>query len=187
MGSSPVRRLFQPAVDYPGRLSVGCASRAATTSCGAREDARAVSRPQNSRRISRRDFARSAALAAATAAALPAAILSDQAAGAALPSPQQESSQSKFSPESQAEVDARVEAIFRRYGSRLSEDQKKDIRRLATELQTPLLALRSSALANGEGPATIFVAGNGRSEDRSSRVEKRKTDRQRSRPASKKT
>jgi hypothetical protein len=58
----------------------------------------------------------------------------------------------KLSPESQAEVDSRIQAILAQYGKRLSEAQKTDIRRLATEAQPPLDRLRAFATENGDGP-----------------------------------
>ena len=51
-------------------------------------------------------------------------------------------------------VDARtrIQAIFAQYGNRLTDSQKADIRRLATEAQPPLDRLRAFATDNGDGP-----------------------------------
>jgi hypothetical protein len=57
-----------------------------------------------------------------------------------------------LSPEGQAEVDSRIQAIFSQYGSRLSDAQKTDIRRLSTEAQPSLDRLRAFATENGDGP-----------------------------------
>jgi hypothetical protein len=65
---------------------------------------------------------------------------------------QQPASAPKLSPESQAEVDSRIQSIFAQYGKRLSDAQKADIRRLATEAQPPLERLRAFATENGDGP-----------------------------------
>ena len=71
-----------------------------------------------------------------------------------MPQPaQQPANSSKLSPEGQAEVDSRIQSIFAQYGSRLSEAQKADIRRLATEAQPSLERLRAFATENGDGPA----------------------------------
>jgi len=110
-------------------------------------------------RISRRDFARSAALAAATVATLPGEIFAGPkaaAVGEEMPvgPAQQSSEEAKLSPESRAEIEARIEAIFRKYGQRLNEEQKADVRRLARELQKPLEALRAFPLDNADAPAT---------------------------------
>jgi hypothetical protein len=104
-------------------------------------------------RISRRDFARRAALAAASAACLPSQLLAEPAV--APPAPPQQAEE-KLSPESQAEVDAKIQAIFRKYGSRFSDDQKTDIRRLVAEGQKPLDAMRKFPLDNSDQPANVL-------------------------------
>ena len=69
------------------------------------------------------------------------------------PQPQQAPNAPKLSPESQAEVDSRIQTIMAQYGNRLSDAQKTDIRRLATEAQPPLDRLRAYPTENGDGPA----------------------------------
>jgi hypothetical protein len=104
-------------------------------------------------RISRRDFARGAAFAAATAACLPRELLATPIAPPpALPQQENE----KLSPESQAEVEAKIQAIFSKYGSRFSDAQKADIRRLVTEGQKPLEVMRKFPLDNSDQPATVL-------------------------------
>jgi hypothetical protein len=112
-----------------------------------------VSAPENSRRgISRREFARRAAIASAVASWAPI-----NAANAGIPVPATQAPQPpslpSLTPESQAEVDARVHAILSQYGSRLSEDQKTDIRRLCTMAQPPLDRLRAYNIENAVSPA----------------------------------
>ena len=123
--------------------------------------------------ISRREFARRAALASAVAAVAPGAAIATPAppskepanvAGAdfsgrlsepsseiALPE-QQAADLPKLSPEGHAEVEARIQSIFSQYGSRFSEAQKADLRRLCNLAQPPLDRLRAYALENGDGP-----------------------------------
>jgi hypothetical protein len=100
--------------------------------------------------ISRREFARRAAFASAAVSLTPATLLPTPQSEA--PQPQQPANAPKLSPESQAEVDARIAAIFALYGGRLSDAQKTDIRRLAAEAQPPLDRLRAFATQNGDGP-----------------------------------
>ena len=64
-----------------------------------------------------------------------------------------QASGAKLSPESQAEVESRVQAILSQYGSRFSADQKADLRRLCELAQPPLDRLRAYALENGDNPA----------------------------------
>lgn len=111
------------------------------------------------RGLSRREFARGATVAAAAMAALPSGVLGAAALatprGARLP---QESpgEKPKLSAQALAEVEAKVAEIFRRYGDRLNEEQKADIRRLVREAQPPLEKLRAYLLENSDEPATIL-------------------------------
>ena len=101
--------------------------------------------------ISRREFARRAAFVSAAASFAPANLLTSDSVAATLPT-QQPGNAPKLSPESQAEVESRIQAIFAQYGKRLSDPQKADIRRLATEAQPPLERLRPFPTDNGDGP-----------------------------------
>lgn len=122
--------------------------------------------------ISRREFARRAALASAPAIVVPAmAAWSPAPASATTPLPQvpvavasaqtatttaanaQDPNLPKLSAEGQAEVDARIQSILGQYGSRLSEEQKTDIRRLCALAQPPLDRLRAYHLENADGSA----------------------------------
>jgi len=67
--------------------------------------------------------------------------------------PQQPPNPSKPSPESQTEVESRVQAILSEYGSRFSDAQKTDLRRLCKEAQPVLDRLRAYPTENGDGPA----------------------------------
>ncbi|HEY4742837.1 MAG TPA: hypothetical protein VIH76_19735 [Candidatus Acidoferrales bacterium] len=107
--------------------------------------------------LSRRDFALKAALAAAGAAIAPTALgaapglLTDLANLEAQSPPS-----TPLSAEDQAQVEARASAILRKYGERLSLEQKDEIRRLSTELQKPLIRLRAYPLDNSSQPATVL-------------------------------
>jgi hypothetical protein len=102
--------------------------------------------------ISRREFTRRAAFVSAAASLAPANLLTSDSIAAPLTA-QQPDNTSKLSPESQIEVDSRIQSIFAKYGSRLTATQKADIRRLATEAQPLLERLRAFATDNGDGPA----------------------------------
>jgi hypothetical protein len=101
--------------------------------------------------ITRREFARRAAFVSAAASFAPSNLLSPKPVTSAVPE-QQPANAPKLSPESQIEVESRIQAIFAQYGGRLSDTQKADIRRLATEAQPPLDRLRAFATENGDGP-----------------------------------
>jgi hypothetical protein len=102
--------------------------------------------------ISRREFARRAAMASAAASLAPVNALTAESASAS-PEPQQLPDMPKLSPEGQAEVEARIQAILGQYGSRFSEEQKTEIRRLCALAQPPLDHLRAYTMENGDGPA----------------------------------
>lgn len=101
--------------------------------------------------ISRREFARRAAFVSAAASLTPANLLSAESAASPVPPPQS-SNAPKLSAESQAEVESRIQGILAVYGSRLSDTQKADIRRLVTVGQPALDRLRAFATENGDGP-----------------------------------
>lgn len=100
--------------------------------------------------ISRREFTRRAALMSAAASFSPANLIPSGDAKDLQPA-QQPTTAPKLSPQSQAEVDSRIQAILSQYGTRLSDAQKADIRRLATEAQAPLDRLRAFPTTNGDG------------------------------------
>jgi hypothetical protein len=106
---------------------------------------------ENDYAISRREFARRAAMVSAAALA-PANLLTADV----LPAPsqtQQPPAPASLSPESQAEVESRIQAILSEYGSRFSDSQKTDLRRLCKEAQPVLDRLRAYPTENGDGPA----------------------------------
>lgn len=107
---------------------------------------------KNGSAISRREFARRAAFVSAAASLSPAELL--PANSAAVPAlPLQAPNEPKLSPESQAEMESRLQSVFSQYGSRLSDPQKTDLRRLAAEGQATLDRLRAYPTDNSDGPA----------------------------------
>jgi hypothetical protein len=102
--------------------------------------------------ISRREFARRAAFVSAAASLTPTNLLAAESVASPVPVPLPQSSNApNLSPESQAEVASRIQGILSQYGSRLSDAQKADIRRLVIEAQPALDRLRAFATENGDG------------------------------------
>ena len=64
----------------------------------------------------------------------------------------------KLSPSAQAEVEMKVASIFRKYGDRLTDEQKVDIRRIMTESQEGLEKMRAFKVENSNQPADTFRA-----------------------------
>jgi hypothetical protein len=69
---------------------------------------------------------------------------------------QQTPSDTALSPAAEAEVESKIQSILQKYGSRLNETQKTDIRRLVKEGQKPLERLRAYALENSDAPALVL-------------------------------
>ena len=116
------------------------------------------------RAISRREFGRRAAIASALASMAPGSAVSvgigsgtaqeplpANPASPARSQPPPLSNVPRLSPESQAEADARFQAILAQYGARFSEEQQTDIRRLCVLAQVSLDRLRSYPVQNGDG------------------------------------
>jgi hypothetical protein len=98
-------------------------------------------------KLSRRDFARGVALAAGTAAfpttaSVRAYGLAQEAGGQA----------SQLPPAGEVQV----QAIFAKYGKRLSDEQKTDVKRLAALARKTSDTLRSFPLENSDEPAMTF-------------------------------
>jgi hypothetical protein len=115
--------------------------------------------------LGRRQFALGAAAAATTALiskgnALPIDVLAQTAvtAGDSSPEGKIRTAMAKLSPAAQAEVEMKVASILRKYGDRLSDEQKADIRRIMAESQEGLEKMRAFKLENGDQPADAFRA-----------------------------
>jgi hypothetical protein len=114
---------------------------------------------KDAKKLTRRDFARAAAAAAATATAAlapGAEALTRNVAGANRTPVLNPAGQDDATSARQAEIDARAADVSRRYGDRLSAEQKTEVRRLAGELQKTLDKLRSYPLSNEDQPATVL-------------------------------
>lgn len=111
--------------------------------------------------LGRRQFALGAA---ATALALPGKavlghdLLIDQSADAQSLDKKTRAAMAKLSASAQAEVEMKVASIFRKYGDRLNDEQKADIRRIMAESQEGLEKMRAFKLENGDQPADAFRA-----------------------------
>ena len=102
--------------------------------------------------LSRRAFASRAALFSASAAFIPEGILRPSEVAVAT-SPQLPDNLPKLSPQGQAEAEARFELVLSRYGSRFTDEEKRNIKTLCYFSQPGLERLRAFALKNGDVPA----------------------------------
>jgi len=114
--------------------------------------------------FSRRRFALGAAAATAGALIAPGDIALAQATQPDTKSPAgsldlaAQAALAKLSPAAQAEVEMKVASVMRKYGDRLSAEQRADVRKALAEAQDGLEKMRAFALDNGDQPATIFHA-----------------------------
>ena len=105
--------------------------------------------------LSRREFAHRAALLSATASIVPAGVLLPADCLAAAPA-QLPENLPKVSGEGQAEADARFQIVLSRYGSRLSEEEKRSAKVLCFSLQNTVERVRAYPLENGNVPAVFL-------------------------------
>jgi len=101
--------------------------------------------------LSRREFAIFIA-AGAACTALPAQVQASETTG-----PRLARSQTNASARS-AEADAQYQVLIGKYGARLSDEQKADIKRLIDQGQKSAMSLRSFRLSNADEPANVFRA-----------------------------
>ena len=102
-------------------------------------------------KLSRREFTRGVAMAAATTV-VPKPSLTDERARDSADAQAASSQATQLTPDAEAEV----QAILTRYGKRLSDEQKTDLRRLVAQAQKTSATLRSFPLENSDEPAMIF-------------------------------
>jgi uncharacterized protein YecT (DUF1311 family) len=103
--------------------------------------------------ISRRGFAKNAVGVALAAVAQPSSVARDSGTS---DSSDQQSDEADLTLAQIQEVDARFNETMRRYGDRLSEKQRRHIRRILVQNQRMLAPIRDFALANGDEPATTL-------------------------------
>jgi len=115
--------------------------------------------------LGRREFALGMAAAATTAlipkgnaVAIDALTQTGVAGGDSSVEAKTKAAMAKLSASAQAEVEMKVASIFRKYGDRLSDEQKTDIRRIMSESQEGLEKMRAFKLENGDQPADAFRA-----------------------------
>jgi hypothetical protein len=100
--------------------------------------------------LDRRQFTLGAAAVATTALIRPAEALAQSAGTVTELDEKTRTAMAKLSPPARAEVEAKVANIFRKYGDRLNDEQKADIRRIMAESQEGLEKMRAFEQKNRE-------------------------------------
>jgi hypothetical protein len=107
--------------------------------------------------ISRREFGRAGVAAAIT---LSRSSLLDCNTGAIPESKPRDQTQDKgesdLTPDQAQEVEARLANVIRKYGNRLSEQQRQHLRRILTYNERMLVSIRTFPLQNGDPPASVL-------------------------------
>lgn len=115
--------------------------------------------PDQSNGLGRREFGQRAALAltgAALASTPIAGLTHDFVADPMSASFEQDQNESGLSAHAQAEVESKLNHILATYGSRLTDDQKKRMRRIISEHVRMLEVVRPISVGNGDAPATVL-------------------------------
>jgi len=71
----------------------------------------------------------------------------------------------KLTPEQGRDVEAKLADIIRKYGERLSEEQRKHLRRILAYNETMLAPIRSFTLQNGDPPVTVLKLSAGKNNE----------------------
>jgi hypothetical protein len=108
--------------------------------------------------MSRREFTLTATLAAAAVAAVPADMLGQQQKPPTTPAPAKppEPEGPKLSDAARREVELKVQSIMDKYGAKLNDAQKADVRKLAAQTQEGLESLRAFPIDNWDEPAAVL-------------------------------
>jgi len=129
-----------------------------------------------STRISRREFGLDAAIGAAAAATAALSISPPSLLNArrdpdnissATPTGEQETAAAKpmLTPEQSHDVEAKLANIIRKYGERLSEEQRKHLRKILAYNETMLAPVRAFALQNGDPPVSVLKLSSGKNSE----------------------
>ena len=115
-------------------------------------------------RISRREFGLDAALTAALVVSPPSLLTARRDPDKISPTNpvgEQETATVKLTPEQSRDVEAKLANIIRKYGERLSEEQRQHLRRILAYNETMLAPLRAFTLQNGDPPVTVLKLSSG--------------------------
>jgi len=120
--------------------------------------------------ISRREFGLDAAVAAALSlSVLPTGLLAARSdrdtISPRIPSGEQETARPKLTAEQGRDVEAKLANIVRKYGERLSEEQRRHLRRILAYNETMLAPIRAFTLQNGDAPVTVLKLSSGKNND----------------------
>jgi hypothetical protein len=111
-----------------------------------------VTQPPKDRthRISRRQFSQQAAIAAAAVLSpAPALAAANELNG-------QAADPHGLSPEQVQDVEAKLANIVRKYGDRLTQEQRQHLRRILSYNERMLAGVRAFPLQNGDSPASVL-------------------------------
>ncbi len=122
-----------------------------------------------SARISRREFGLDAAAVAVALSLSPPSLLNARRdpdnISPTIPAGEQETAVLKLTPEQGRDVEAKLANIIRKYGERLSEEQRKHLRKILAYNETMLAPIRAFTLENGDPPVTVLKLSSGKNSE----------------------
>ena len=71
----------------------------------------------------------------------------------------------KLTPDQRRDVEAKLANIIRKYGERLSEEQRKHLRKILAYNETMLAPIRAFTLENGDPPVTVLKLSSGKNSE----------------------
>jgi hypothetical protein len=125
-----------------------------------------------SARISRREFGLDAAAVAAGALSLsvsPPGLLAERRdrdnVSPTIAAGDQETGAPQLTADQNRDVEAKLANIVRKYGDRLSEEQRKHLRKILAYNETMLAPIRAYPLQNGDAPVTVLKLSTGKNSE----------------------
>lgn len=111
--------------------------------------------PSNPSQVSRRRFGKDLAIATAFSFSRP-ALFSSPRSSSEITIAETQGRDADGGSVQNAEVEAKLANIVRRYGSRLSEEQRVHLRKILVYNEKMLASVRAFPLENGDSPASVF-------------------------------
>jgi hypothetical protein len=106
--------------------------------------------------ISRREFGRTGIAAAVTLSSSSLLGCNTVSVDKSKPADKTSDNGGSLTPDQTQEVEARLTNVIRKFGNRLSEQQRQHLRRILTYNERMLVAIRTFPLQNGDPPASVL-------------------------------
>jgi hypothetical protein len=129
---------------------------------GPKDPSKQSSVDPSANKISRRRFARNAAAIAAVTLSPSGILAIPNLGGANTAVVGADENKRKLNPAQLQDVEAKLANIIRKYGDRLSEEQRQHLRRMLSYNETLLAPIRAFPLKNGDSPVMVLKLSTGK-------------------------